>query len=253
MGRSAPWQGRKGRSGEQHGPTQALVENTTLQLGLAVRRSWLGKPGLVFEVGACRRAGSLWSPTGDGHLGFTGRVKSHKTSTGPRTHQEKALYMERNPSKSKASILPLLLSNDIWWLKQFLGFEIGNEELGLITRAEVQGKPCVYENGKSSVILGLSGQHECIMLSHWTVVLNPSWLLIISVNKDQGYQGLEILDRFQYETAPSCFSSTDISQCGQIIYWGAHLCFLSLETPCFERLSFTSFCFRRSCAAETIV
>ena len=78
MGRSAPWQGRKGRSGEQHGPTQALVENTTLQLGLAVRRSWLGKPGLVSGVGACRRAGSLWSPIGDGHLGFTGRVKSHK-------------------------------------------------------------------------------------------------------------------------------------------------------------------------------
>lgn len=221
LGRPAPWQGRKGRSGEQHGPTQALVENTTLQLGrtgrsgeqhgptqalvetttlqlgLAVRWSWLGKPGLVSGVGLCRRAGSLWSPTGDGYLSFAGRVKSHKAATGPGTHQEKVLYMERNPSKSKASILPLLLSNDIWWLKQFLGCEIGNEELGLISRAEVQGKPCVYENGKSSVILGLSGQHECIMLSHWTVFLNLSWPLVISVNKDQGYQGLETLDRFQ--------------------------------------------------------
>lgn len=174
------------------------MANSSLWLGSDVRcKVQVAEGSLAWcpEWSSAKGLGSLWSPNRGWIPQLHSRVKSHKAATGPRTHQENALYMERNPSKNKASLLPLLLSNDIWWLKQFLGCEIGNEELELITKAEVQGNPCVYENSKSSVILGLSGQHEYVMLSHWTVFLNPSWLLIISVNKDQGHQGLEILDR----------------------------------------------------------
>lgn len=76
------------------------------------RCRWLRKPSMVSEWSSAKGLGAFGVPAGDGYLSFS-RIKSHKAATGPRTHQENALYMERNPSKSKTSLLLLLLSNDI--------------------------------------------------------------------------------------------------------------------------------------------